>query len=178
MSEEMKWYVVHTYSGYEAKAKLALEERIKKSGLGSFFGEILIPSESVVEVVHGEKRTSVRKFFPGYMLVKMVMNNINWHIVKGTMKVTGFVGGMRVPPPVPEEEVRRITEQITEGTLRPKPKVEYEKGENIRVTTGPFANFTGVVDEVRPDKSKLRVMVSIFGRATPVELDFYQVEKS
>ncbi len=178
MSEEMKWYVVHTYSGFEAKAKLALEERIKKSGLQSFFGEILIPSESVVEVVHGEKRTSVRKFFPGYMLVKMVMNNINWHIVKGTMKVTGFVGGMTVPPPVPEEEVRRITEQITEGTLRPKPKVEYEKGENIRVTTGPFANFTGIVDEVRPDKSKLRVMVSIFGRATPVELDFYQVEKS
>ncbi len=178
MSEEMKWYVVHTYSGYEAKAKKALEERIKKNGMQSLFGEILIPSESVVEVVQGEKRTSVRKFFPGYILVKMAMSNETWHIVKGTMKVTGFVGGMRNPPPVPEEEVRRITEQITEGTLRPKPKVEYEKGESVRVTAGPFANFTGVVDEVRPDKSKLRVMVSIFGRATPVELDFYQVEKS
>lgn len=178
MSDEKKWYVVHTYSGYEAKAKKALEDRVKQQGVGHLFDEVLIPSEAVVEVVQGQKRTSVRKFFPGYLLVKMVMTDETWHVVKGTMKVTGFVGGMRTPPPVSEEEVQRITQQISEGTLRPKPKVEFEKGESIRVVTGPFVNFAGVVDEVRPDKSKLRVMVSIFGRATPLELDFYQVEKA
>ncbi|MBZ0272011.1 transcription termination/antitermination protein NusG [bacterium] len=175
--DEMKWYVVHTYSGYEQKAKKSLEERMKQSNLFHLLGEILIPSEPVVEVVQGEKRTSTRKFFPGYILVKMILTDETWHIVKSTPKVTGFVGGTSRPTAIPEAEVERITQKITEGTLRPKPKIEFEKGETVRVTAGPFANFTGVVEEIRPDKSKLRVMVSIFGRATPVELDFYQVEK-
>ncbi len=175
---EMKWYVVHTYSGYEAKAKQSLEERAKQMKLGDLIGQVLIPSEQVVEMVGGQRRTTSRKFFPGYILVKMILTEESWHLVKSTPKVTGFVGGMQNPTPIPEEDVERITQKITEGTLRPKPKVEFEKGENVRVMTGPFANFTGVVEEVRPDKSKLRVMVSIFGRATPVELDFYQVEKT
>ncbi|MCC6158177.1 MAG: transcription termination/antitermination protein NusG [Deltaproteobacteria bacterium] len=174
----MKWYVVHTYSGYEAKAKQSLEERAKQMKLGDLIGQVLIPSEQVVEMVGGQRRTTSRKFFPGYILVKMILTEESWHLVKSTPKVTGFVGGMQNPTPIPEEDVDRITQKITEGTLRPKPKIEFEKGENVRVMTGPFANFTGVVEEVRPDKSKLRVMVSIFGRATPVELDFYQVEKT
>lgn len=175
---EMKWYVVHTYSGYEAKAKQSLEERAKQMKLGDLIGQVLIPSEQVVEMVGGQRRTTSRKFFPGYILVKMILTEESWHLVKSTPKVTGFVGGMQNPTPIPEEDVDRITQKITEGTLRPKPKIEFEKGENVRVMSGPFANFTGVVEEVRPDKSKLRVMVSIFGRATPVELDFYQVEKT
>jgi transcriptional antiterminator NusG len=175
---DRKWYVVHTYSGYEAKAKSAIEDRMKAHGLGEFLEEILIPSEQVVEVVKGSKRTTSRKFFPGYLLVKMEMNERTYHEVKNTPKVTGFVGGGKNPPAVPEEEVRRITKQITEGAMRPTPKVEFEKGEMVRITEGPFANFTGMVDEVRPDKGKLRVMVSIFGRSTPVELEFFQVEKA
>lgn len=178
MSAEYNWYVVHTYSGYEAKAKLSLEERAKQAGLSHLIDQVLIPSESVVEVVGGHKRTTSRKFFPGYILVKMILNDETWHLVKSTPKVTGFVGGMQNPTPIPEIEVDRITQKITEGSLRPKPKIEFEKGESVRVMSGPFANFNGVVEEVRPDKSKLRVMVSIFGRATPVELDFYQVEKT
>ncbi len=173
-----KWYVVHTYSGYEAKAKAAIEERMKAHGLGEFLEEILIPSEQVVEMVKGTKRTTNRKFFPGYLLVKMEMNDRTYHEVKATPKVTGFVGGAKNPPAVPEEEVFRITKQITEGSMRPAPKVEFEKGESVRITEGPFTNFTGMVDEVRPDKGKLRVMVSIFGRSTPVELEFFQVEKA
>jgi transcription termination/antitermination protein NusG len=175
---ECKWYVVHTYSGYEAKAKQAIEERMKAHGLAENLEEILIPSEQVVEMVKGSKRTTTRKFFPGYLLVKMEMNERSYHVVKSTPKVTGFVGGAKNPPPVPEEEVRRITRQISEGSLRPVPKVEFEKGETVRITEGPFANFTGLVDEVKPDKGKLRVMVSIFGRTTPVELEFFQVEKA
>lgn len=175
---DYKWYVVHTYSGYEAKAKQALEERMKAHGLGEFLSDILIPSEQVVEVVKGSKRTTNRKFFPGYLLVHMELNDRTYHIVKSTPKITGFVGGAKNPPAVPEEEVRRITRQIDEGTLRPVPKVEFEKGESIRITEGPFANFTGLVEEVKPEKGKLRVMVSIFGRTTPVELDFFQVEKA
>ncbi|NLH47710.1 MAG: transcription termination/antitermination factor NusG [Myxococcales bacterium] len=175
---DCKWYVVHTYSGYEAKAKQAIEERMKAHGLGENLEEILIPSEQVVEMVKGSKRTTTRKFFPGYLLVKMEMNERTYHVVKSTPKVTGFVGGAKNPPPVPEEEVRRITRQISEGSLRPVPKVEFEKGETVRITEGPFANFTGLVDEVKPDKGKLRVMVSIFGRTTPVELEFFQVEKA
>jgi transcriptional antiterminator NusG len=175
---DCKWYVVHTYSGYEGKAKQAIEERMKVHGLGEFLEEILIPSEQVVEMVKGSKRTTNRKFFPGYLLVKMELNDRTYHEIKNTPKVTGFVGGTKNPPAVPEEEVRRITKQLTEGAVRPVPKVEFEKGESVRVSDGPFANFTGVVDEVRPDKGKLRVMVSIFGRSTPVELEFFQVEKA
>ena len=173
-----KWYVVHTYSGFEAKAKLALEERMKTSGLSEYLDQILIPSENVVEVVKGSKRTTNRKFFPGYLLVKMELNDQTYHVVKSTPKITGFVGGSKTPPAVPEEEVRRITQQIHEGSMRPVPKVEYEKGETVRIIEGPFVNFTGLVDEVKPDKGKLRVMVSIFGRSTPVELEFFQVEKA
>jgi len=175
-----KWYAVHTYSGFENKAKQALEERIKKNEMDDFFGEVLIPSEDVEEIVRGQRKTSRRKFFPGYMLVRMDMNDKTWHLVKNTPKVTGFVGGGKPGdvPSIPDEEVESITKRITEGSLRPKPKVQFEKGENVRVTDGPFANFNGVVEEVNPEKGKLRVLVSIFGRATPVELEFVQVEKS
>lgn len=171
------WYVVHTYSGYEQKAKQALLESIKNAKAEELFEDILIPSEDVVEMKKGVKKTSKRQFFPGYILVKMELNEKTWHIVKGTPKITGFVGGSMNPPIVPEEEVMRITKQIEEGTLKPKPKVQFEKGEDVRVINGPFATFSGVVDEVNGDKGKLRVLVSIFGRSTPIELDFTQVEK-
>jgi len=171
------WYVVHTYSGYEQKAKKALEERIRQHSVEHLFEEVLVPQETVVEVKKGVKRSSKRQFFPGYILVRMELNETTWHIVKGTPKVTGFVGGSLNPPVVPDEEVARITSQIEEGTLKPKPRVEFEKGENVRVVSGPFNTFTGIVDEVHEAKGKLRVMVSIFGRSTPIELDFTQVEK-
>jgi transcription termination/antitermination protein NusG len=177
-NERFRWYVVHTYSGYEQKARLALKERIRQLNMDKFFGEVLIPSENVIELVRGQKKTTSRKFFPGYMLVKMELNDTTWHLVKSTPKITGFVGNATNPPAVPEEEVARITNQMTEGTLKPRPKVQFEEGENVRVVDGPFVNFNGVVEEVRPDKGKLRVLVSIFGRSTPVELDFVQVEKS
>ena len=178
---EHKWYVVHTYSGYENKVEQALRERIVRKGAGEFFTEVLVPRENVTEVVKGERKTSARKFFPGYILVKMELNKSTWHIVKNTPKVTGFVGGGSEPstvPSVPERDVLRITHQIEEGTTRPAPKQKFEEGETVRVTDGPFANFNGTVDEVNMDKGKLRVLVSIFGRATPVELDFVQVEKA
>ena len=171
-----QWYVVHTYSGYEQKAKTALEERIKVLGKDGMFSEILVPSESVVEMKKGVKKTTSRRFFPGYILVKMDLNDDTWHLVKSTPKVTGFVGSGTRPAPVPDEEVKRITKQIDEGTLRPKPKVEFEKGESVRVMDGPFATFAGVVEDVNPEKGKLKVLVSIFGRSTPVELDFLQVQ--
>ncbi len=176
-----KWYVVHTYSGFENKVKKSLEERVKQEALESDFGEILIPMEQVVEMVKGEKKTSKRKFFPGYILVQMEMNDRSWHLVKGTPKVTGFVGSAKSPKDVPaisDQEVQRLTTQITEGTLKPKPKVQFEEGDSVRVIDGPFSNFNGTVEEVKPEKGKVRVLVSIFGRATPVELDFMQVEKT
>ncbi len=173
----LKWYVVHTYSGFEQKALLALKERIRQQKMEDSFGEILIPSENIVELVRGEKKMTSRRFFPGYMLVKMRLNDITWHLVKSTPKITGFIGNALTPPAVPEEEVRRITTQMSEGTLKPKPKVQFEVGETVRVTDGPFVNFSGLVEEVKPDKGKIRVLVSIFGRSTPVELDFIQVEK-
>ncbi len=175
---EKKWYGVHTYSGYENKVKLNLEERIRSLGAEEFFGEVLIPSETVVELKNGERRTSTRKFFPGYILVNVELNNETWHIVKDTPKVTGFVGGGTSPPPIPDEEVAKITTRMEEGVERPKPKVEFEVGETVRVIDGPFLNFTGIVEDVKPDKAKLKVMVSIFGRVTPVELEFIQVEKT
>ncbi len=174
----LNWYVVHTYSGFEQKAKLALQERIRSLHKEEFFGEVLVPSENVVEMKKGVRKTTTRKFFPGYILVQMDLNDDTWHIVKGTPKITGFVGGTTNPPIIPEEEVLRITRQIDEGTLRPKPKVSFEKGESVRVMDGPFATFNGVVEEVNPEKGKLKVLVSIFGRATPIELDFIQVEKN
>ncbi len=176
---EMQWYVVHTQSGCEYRAKASLEERVKTSKMERFFGEVLIPTENVVETIKGKKKTSTRKFFPGYILVKMILNDDSWHLVHSTPKISGFVGGQKtMPSTVPEEEVQRITTQITEGKFKPKPKVSFEKGESVRVIEGPFSNFNGVVDEVRPEKGKVRVLVSIFGRSTPVELEFVQVEKS
>ena len=173
-----KWYVVNTYSGYEKQAKASLLERVKSKKMESFFGGVLIPSENVVEMVKGKKRNVNKRFFPGYILVKMILNDDSWHLVKNTPKVTGFVGGKVTPPAVPEHEVAKLTRQIADGTLRPKHSVSFEKGESVRVIEGPFINFNGIVDEVRPEKGKLRVLVSIFGRSTPVELDFIQVEKN
>lgn len=175
---EKNWYVVHTYSGYEQKAKQSLEERIRQHKMEQYFETVLVPTENVVEVKKGVKKSSKRQFFPGYVLIKMELNEATWHLVKGTPKVTGFVGGSLHPPSVPEEEVKRITSQIEEGTLKPKPKFEFDKGEAVRVTGGPFATFTGVVDTVNEEKGKLRVLVSIFGRSTPIELDFTEVEKT
>ena len=171
-----KWYGVHTYSGFENKVRLSLAERIKQLEMDEFFGEILIPCETVVELKKGEKKTSSRKFFPGYILVNMELNDDSWHVVKETAKVTGFVGGNN-PFPIPDEEVAKITKRMEEGAEKPRPKVLFEVGETVRVTDGPFLNFSGVVEDVKPDKGKLKVMVSIFGRATPVELEFMQVEK-
>ncbi len=172
-----KWYFVHTYSGYENKARLSLLENIKQSGLEDFFGEVLIPTETVVETVKNAKRTTTRKFFPSYMLVEMELNERTWHCIKDTPKITGFVGNTTNPPPVPDAEIRRLKMQIEEGVVKPKPKVMFEEGESVRVMNGPFSNFTGVVEEVKPEKGRVVVSVSIFGRATPIELDFSQVEK-
>jgi transcriptional antiterminator NusG len=172
-----KWYIVHTQSGFEEKAKLSLEERIKRFSKDAFFSEVLIPTESVVELKKGQRKSTQRKFFPGYMLVKMLLNEETWHIVKETPRITGFVGNARNPPPVPENEVSRISNQMEEGAARPVAKYSFKDGDTVRVIDGPFSNFNGTVEEVKPEKSKLRVLVSIFGRATPVELDFIQVEK-
>ncbi len=173
----MKWYGIHTYSSFENKVRLNLLESIKNEGMESFFDEILIPCETVVELKKGEKKTSSRKFFPGYILVKMELTDETWHLVKETAKVTGFVGG-NTPFPIADEEVIKITRRMEEGAEKPRPKVLFEVGETVRVIDGPFLNFSGVVEDVKPDKGKLRVTVTIFGRATPVELEFMQVEKS
>src|SRR5579863_7578297 len=177
---DKRWYAVHTYSGFENKAKKSLEDKIRLEGLAEAFGEILIPMEHVVEMVKGEKKTTKKKMMPGYMLVHMEMNDRTWHLVKNTPKVTGFVGGApnQQPPPMSDIEVQRLTTQISEGSLKPKPKVQFEDGDTVRVIDGPFANFNGTVEEVNPDKGRLKVLVSIFGRATPVDLDFMQVEKT
>lgn len=172
-----KWYGVHTYSGFENKVRLNLLERIKNEEVEDYFEEILIPSETVVELKKGEKKTSSRKFFPGYILVKMELTDETWHIVKETAKVTGFVGGS-APFPIPDDEVNKIARRMEEGAEKPRPKVQFEVGETVRVVDGPFLNFSGIVEDVKPDKGKLRVTVTIFGRATPVELEFMQVEKN
>ncbi len=176
-TSEMNWYVVHTYSGYENKAKLALEERIKSHKKEPFFGEVIVPEENVVELKNGKKRTTKRRFFPGYILVKMQLTEETWHIVKDTPKITGFVGDRLKPVPVPESEVQKMTNRIAEGQSKPRPRISFTEGENVRVVDGPFANFSGVIEGVNPDKGKVKVLVSIFGRSTPVELDFIQVEK-
>ncbi len=173
-----KWYIVHTYSGHEAKAKHGLLERARLLGREGEFDEVLIPEESVVEIVKGEKRTSKRKYFPGYILVRMELNDETWHIVRGTPKITGFVGGGTAPTPIDDDEVARMTQKIKERAAKPKPKIAFDEGENVRVVSGPFANFSGFVDEVMEEKEKLRVMVHVFGRATPVVLDYTNVEKA
>ena len=174
---EKKWYIVNTYSGHENKAKLTLIERVQKHGLQEFFGEVLVPTESVTENIKGQRRTTTRKFFPGYMFVQMDLDQETFHLVKNTPKITGFLGGTN-PQPVKETEIQNINVAMTEGATRPKPRISFEEGETVRVIDGPFANFTGTVVEVKAEKQKIRVNVSIFGRATPVELDFSQVEKS
>ena len=174
---EMKWYVVHTYSGYEQKAQKNLLENIRRMRLEDFFGEILVPTEQVVESTGKEKRTTTRKFFPGYIIVEMALTERTWHCIKDTDRVTGFVGNATNPPPVPDHEIQRLKAQMVEGTSRPKPVIAYEEGETVRVTDGPFGGFSGVVEEVKPDKGRVVVSVSIFGRATPIELDFSQLEK-
>jgi transcriptional antiterminator NusG len=173
-----QWYVVHTYAGFEHKAKLALEERIKSLGKQEAFEQVLVPSENVVEIRKGQKRTTTRKFFPSYILVKMDLSDDTWLLVKNTPKITGFVGSTSNPPAIPEEEVLRITQQIDDGQLKPKLKFTYEKGDSVRVVDGPFNTFNGVVEEVNVEKGRLKVLVSIFGRATPVDLEFTQVEKN
>lgn len=175
--KELKWYVVHTYSGFENKVKANLEERIKSLKQDEFFGEILVPTERVIELKKGQKKTSSRKFYPGYIMVQMILNKETWHTVRNTAKVTGFLGGGSNPSPVPDEEAERIIKQMEEGITKPKPRYSFEEGDEIRVIDGPFSNFQGTVEEVKPDKEKLKVLITIFGRATPVELDFIQVNK-
>jgi len=174
----LKWYVVHTYSGYENKVKIALEERIASSGHSDKFGEILIPTEDVVELVRGKRKTSSRKFYPGYILVQMELADEVWHVVQETPRVTGFLGGRDSPASLTDEEAEKIIGQVEAGKLKPQPKFMFEPGDEVRVIDGPFTNFTGTVEDVKPDKGKIRVLVSIFGRATPVELEFVQVAKA
>ena len=174
-----KWYAVHTYSGFEDTVKLALEERINSSGFKKYFGDIIVPKEDIIEkTAKGGKKKVKRKFFPGYIFVKMNVNTDSWHLLKATPKVTGFVGDQLNPMPVDESEMEKIVAQITEGIKRPKAKIEFSKGDSVKITEGPFSGFNGVINEIKPDKSKLEVLVSIFGRATPVELDFTQVERN
>ncbi|MBI5752102.1 MAG: transcription termination/antitermination protein NusG [Hydrogenophilales bacterium] len=174
-----RWYVVHTYSGFEKSVQRTLDERIKREHLEDKFGQILVPVEEVIEMKAGQKAISERKFFPGYVLVEMEMTEQTWHLVKDVPKVTGFIGGSAAKPtPITEKEVQALMQQIQEGVEKPKPKVLYEVGEAVRVTEGPFTDFHGNVEEINYDKSKLRVSVLIFGRSTPVELDFGQVEKA
>ena len=175
---DLKWYVVHAYSGMEKAVERNIIERIQRAGMQDRFGRILVPTEEVVEVKNGVKRTTERKFFPGYVLVEMVMDDESWHLVKHTNKVTGFVGGARNrPSPISENDVLKIVSQMQEGSDKPRHKVEFQVGEYIRVKEGPFTDFNGAVEDVNYEKSKVRVSVTIFGRATPVELDFSQVEK-
>ncbi|MEZ4755054.1 MAG: transcription termination/antitermination protein NusG [Bdellovibrionota bacterium] len=177
--DDLAWYVVNAYSSFELKAKQAMEERIRQSDLEDYFGEVRVPQETVVELVRGQKKTSNRKFFPGYILVQMVMNEDTWHFVKETPKITGFIGGdVGEPVPLPQEEVDRILKQVEEGAASPRARMKFERGETVKVIDGPFSDFNGTVEEVEPKKGKVKVLISIFGRATPVELDFVQVEKS
>jgi transcriptional antiterminator NusG len=173
----LKWYIVHVYSGFENKVKLSLDDRIAQSAHPEKFGEVLVPTEQIVELVKGKRKTSSRKFYPGYILVQMEMDDETWHIVNDTAKVTGFLGGRETPTPITEEEANQILHRMEAGKDKPKPKFYFETGDDVRVIDGPFTNFNGTVDEVNPEKGKIKVMVSIFGRSTPVELDFVQVTK-
>lgn len=178
--------MVHTNTGFEDRVKTLIEDRVRSENLVDLINEVLIPTETIVEPVKGgKKKTSVRKFFPGYILVKMELNDKSWHFIRSIPKVIGFVGGKIKDgmidtdsvPAIQEDEVMKIKQQIREGTLKPKPKISFERGETVKVVEGPFANFTGVIEEVNPDKGKVQVLVTIFGRTTPIELDFNQVEK-
>ena len=173
---DKKWYVIHTYSGFEQKVKTSLEEQFERSSSKEALGEIIIPVEDVVEIRKGKKKISSRKFFPGYVLISVEMSQDIWYMIKNTAKVTGFLGGGAKPVPLSEEEVKTIKAQVSGEATQPRPKFSFERGESVRVIDGPFINFNGTVDEVNQGKGKVRVMVSIFGRATPVELEFPQVE--
>jgi transcriptional antiterminator NusG len=184
-----KWYIVHTYSGYENKVKASLEERTRKfeeekerqgeqNVHGKYISEIMVPTETVIELVKGKKKTSSRKIFPGYILIKMELNDESWHVVKDTPKVTGFAGSRTQPTPLADKEAEELITQITEGAYTPKPKVSFDEGESVRVIDGPFTNFVGTIQEANPDKNKVKVLISIFGRATPIELDFIQIERN
>jgi transcriptional antiterminator NusG len=173
----MRWYVVQAYSGFENKVKASLEERIRQFSMQNDFGEILIPREQVTETRGTAKRVTSRTFYPGYMFVQMNLTDESWHLVKDTPKVSGFVGG-RYPTAVPASQINLVAQQVADGAAKPKPRVVFEQGDHVRVVEGAFANFTGTIEEVKPEKQKVRVLVSIFGRATPVELDYAQVEKT
>lgn len=173
----MQWYIIHTYSGFEKKVKESLESRVAAFGLQDKIGQVLIPTEDVVEVRGGKKVVSARMFYPGYVLVEMAMDDYTWHVVRSTPRVTGFVGTGQTPSPLSDDEVQNILHRAATPSDRPKPKLVFERNEQVKIVDGPFANFTGVVEEVNSDRSTLKVSVTIFGRATPVELDFGQVEK-
>jgi len=175
---EKKWYIVNTYSGHENKAKLTLLERVRNNNLTEYFGDVLVPTESVTENIKGQRRTMTRKFFPGYMFVQMILDDRTFHLVKNTPKITGFLGGTK-PSPVPEREIHGVQTNAAEGKAgKPKARVTFEVGESVRVIDGPFASFAATVEEVKNEKQKIKVTVSMFGRPTPVELDFAQVEKA
>ena len=175
----MRWYVVQAYSGFEQQVKRSLLDRINRESLNERFGQVLVPTEEVVELKNGKKAVTERRFFPGYVLVEMLMDDESWHLVKHTSKVTGFVGGARNrPAPISEAEVMKIVNQMQEGVDKPRPKVQWTVGELVRVKEGPFTDFNGTVEEVNYERNKLRVSVTIFGRATPVELEFSQIEKT
>ena len=172
-----KWYIVHTYSGFEERVKETLKQRAEALGMGDKFGEIRIPTETIVELRGGKKRETQRKFFPGYILVQMKMSDAAWHVVRNTPKVTGFIGTGKKPTPLSQGEVDMILEQVVSAKEKPKPKYVFEKSEPVKIIDGPFSNFSGVVEEVNLDRNTLKVMVTIFGRQTPVELEFLQVQK-
>lgn len=178
----LEWYIIHTYSGFEERVKKTLEQRIESLGMKDQFGEVRIPTETVVEIRNGKRREAQRKFFPGYVLVQIDLRGEKgdeaWHLVRNTPKVTGFVGSGKKPTPLSEEEVNQILHQVSAAKEKPRPKHVFEKGEQVRIIDGPFSNFTGFVEEVNLDRSTLKVMVTIFGRSTPVELEFSQVQKA
>ena len=174
---ELKWYIAHTYSGFENRVRVTLQEKIKSLGKEEFFGQIVVPTEQVVELVKGKKKTSSRKFYPGYIMIQMALTEETWQIVQDLDKVTGFLGEKTKPVAISEEEAQGILTRMADGREKPKPKFSFEEGDEVRVIDGPFTNFNGIVEEVKPDKAKLKVLISIFGRSTPVELDFVQVTR-
>ncbi len=173
----LKWYIVHVYSGFESKVKMALEERIASSPHREKFGEVIVPTEQIVELVKGKRKESSRKFYPGYILVRMELNDETWYLINNTAKVSGFLGGREKPTPLSDEDAQQILNRMEAGKLKPQPKFLFESGDEVRVIDGPFTNFNGVVSDVNPEKGKVKVLVSIFGRSTPVELEFVQVTK-
>ena len=177
LSPHHRWYVIHTYSGFENKVKQSIRQRVLAAGMADVVSQVMIPTETIVELKKGKRRETSQKFFPGYVLIRMEMSDDLWYLVKNTPKVTGFVGPGVRPTPIPDDQVRAILQQVETGTERPKHRILFSRGESVRVIDGPFSNFTGVVDEVKPDKGRLKVMVSIFGRPTPVDLEFLQVER-